>query len=127
MTKFTFKENPITLDQIEEQIRMYRQDLLKPKNALAKVNYQLYFLFEYANSHDFLDLYETNREIPYLDSHLKAAIVYATLSQPANAQKALEMYFETAFNYRPLDPFLNNMLLTVIDEEFSKRILTKMK
>ena len=127
LTKFVHKENPMSLDQIEEQIRMYRQDLLKPKNTLAKTNYQLYFLFEYGSAPDFVDLYETSKEIPYFDSHLKAAIVYVTLNQFANAQKALERYFETSFNYRPLDPFLNNRLINLIDEDFSENILKRIK
>lgn len=127
MKKFTLKESPMTLDQVEAQTRIYRQDLLKPKNALAKANYQLYFLFEYGSSYDFIKLYEANREIPYFDSHLKAAIVYATLDQLSGAQKALERYYETAFSYRPLDPFLDNVLINVIEKDFSRKMLTKMK
>ncbi len=127
MNKFVLQPDSVTLEQIEEQTKMYRPELLKEKNVQAKVDYQLYFFFEYGNAEEFIGLYEANFDSPYFNSHIKAAIVYATLNQSSNAQYAIERYFYTAFNYRPLEPFLDNVLINVMTEDFSKKMLLQFK
>lgn len=127
MNKFVLQSNSVSRQQIEEQIKMYRPDLLKSKNIHAKVDYQLYFFFEDRNAQEFLNLYEAYLDLPYFNSHLKAAIVYATLNQPSKAQDAIERYFQTAFDYRPLEPFLDNALVNIMTEGFSKKMLLQFK
>jgi SMI1 / KNR4 family (SUKH-1) len=121
--KFVTQEGSITLDKIEEQIRVCRPDLLKPKKTDAKADYQLYFLFEHGNASEFLRLYARHLDSPYFTSHLKAAIVYASLNKIPNAQEAIQRYYKTAFGYRSLDPFLDETLIEVMTLDFSKRML----
>jgi hypothetical protein len=92
-----------------------------------KVDYQLYFFFEYGNAEAFLALYEAHPQLPLFSSHIKAAIVYASLHQFSNAQDAIERYFQTAFDYRPLEPFLDNVLIDVMTENFTKKMLLQFK
>lgn len=127
MNKFVLRTISVTREQIEEQTKMYRPNLMKPKNIHAKADYQLYFFFENGNAEEFLNLYEAHLDLPYFDSHLKAAIVYATLDQPLNAQDAIERYFQTAFEYRPLEPFLDNVLINVMSKDFSTNMLLQLK
>ena len=120
---FFQKKNPMTLEQIEEQIRRARPDLLKPKSAKDKVVYQLYFLFEYGNAQDFISLYEMNPDVYFFDTHFRAAIVYAFLDQISLGQNAMERYFKRAFGHRPLEPFLHSSLTSIMTEDFSKKML----
>lgn len=122
MNKFTTKTNPISLDILELQINEVRRDLLKEKNKVAKLDYQLYFLFEYGSSEDFIKLYEQNHADLNLTAHFKAAIVYATLKQFQNSKTALKRYFKTAFDYRPFDPFLCESLLPLLDKDLINSI-----
>lgn len=114
---FSEKAIPMNLDQIEKQIEESRKDLLKEKNKFAKIGYQLYFLFHYGSSTDFIGLYEQNHNDLFFAEHLNAAIVYATLQQPANARNAIKRYFRSAFNYRPFDPFLSEALFPLLDSD----------
>jgi cell wall assembly regulator SMI1 len=116
MNKFSIKTNPMSLDDIELQIKEVRKDLLKEKNKAAKLDYQLYFLFEYGSTQDFVQLYEQNYADVFLITHFKAAIVYAKLNQSSNAKTALKRYFKTAIDYRPFDPFLCEALLPLLDK-----------
>jgi cell wall assembly regulator SMI1 len=122
MTKFTVKTNPTSLEDIEVQIKNVRKDLLKEKNKIAKLDYQLYFLFEYGSPEDFILLYEENHADLILTAHFKAAIVYSTLKQFPNSKSALKRYFKAAFDYRPFAPFLCESLLPLLDEELIKSI-----
>ncbi len=122
LSKFTIKTNPTSLEDIELQIKEVRKDLLKEKNKAAKLDYQLYFLFEYGSPEEFIFLYEQNYTELSLSAHFKAAIVYSTLKQFANSKAALKRYFKAAFDYRPFDPFLCESLLPLIDKDFIKSI-----
>ncbi|MFN0200512.1 MAG: SMI1/KNR4 family protein [Bacteroidia bacterium] len=117
--------SPITLEEIEAQIKTYRKELLKPKYLPEKIDYQLYFLFDGGNEPAFIEIYETNRSIVSFESHFKAAIVYAYNNQSEKAKQALEKYFETAFIFQPLKPFLSEGLSKVMDKEFSQQMLLK--
>lgn len=120
MTKFTIKTNPISLEDIELQIKEARKDLLKEKNKADKLDYQLYFLFEYGSPEDFIQLYEQNYNDLVLTAHFKAAIVYSKLKQFPNSKNALKRYFKAAFDYRPFDPFLCETLLPLLDKDLIK-------
>ena len=124
--KFPNQEPFTTLDKIEEQIKSVRKDLLKEKNFAQKVDYQLSFLFSYGSATSFLEYYETYEEIAQYDAHLKAAIVYMTVNNNVEARKAIERYYDSAFNYRPLAPFLDQNLINLMDVDFSKHIFNKM-
>jgi len=125
--KFILQDDSVTLEQIEEKIKRARPDLLKPKNIQDKVDYQLYFLFEYGNAQGFIELYEEHLGSPHFNCHIKAAIVYVTLDQFLNSQNAIERYFQTAIDYRLLEPFLDNVLIDVLTEDFSKNMLLQFK
>jgi cell wall assembly regulator SMI1 len=122
MNKFSKKTNPTSLEDIEMQIKQVRKDLLKEKNNSAKLNYQLYFLFEYGSPEDFILLYEQNYSDIFLTAHFKAAIVYSTLNQLSNSKTALKRYFKAAFDYRPFDPFLCESLLPLLDKDLIKSL-----
>lgn len=121
MIKFTVKANPISLEDIEGTIKEVRKDLLKEKNKAAKLDYQLYFLFEYGSPEDFILLYEQNYTDLSFSSHFRAAIVYSTCNQFPKAKAALKRYFKAAFDYRPFDPFLSESLLPLLDNDFIKK------
>ncbi|MFL5752630.1 MAG: hypothetical protein ACJ76F_04430 [Bacteroidia bacterium] len=122
---FTEKENPMNLKDIEAQIHRSRTDLLKEKNKLAKIEYQLYFLFEYGSSKDFIALYEENSDKLFLTAQIRAAVVYSTIHQTEKARNALKLYFKSAINYRPFDPFLCKSLLPLLDNTFIKTLNIK--
>ena len=115
------------IEEIEEQIRLNVPHLLKAKNIKDKAGYQLYFLFQWGNASEFIQVYKNYNDILFFDYHLNAAIVYATLQEPENAKQELIKYFDQAFSYRPLAPFLDPVLLPVIDKEFSNSMLLKFK
>jgi hypothetical protein len=125
--QFTMKENAPGIDQLEKQIDANVPHLQRPQHASDKKAYQLYFLFQDGNVAAFLKAYEANNESLFFESYLKAAVVYATLQEISKAQKALELYFETAFRYRPLTPFVIDKLLQVMDKEFSSDVLRRLK
>jgi hypothetical protein len=127
INKFIGKANPMSLDDIEKQINEVRKDLLKEKNKFAKIDYQLYFLFEYGSSENFIKLYEQNYSELFSTTHLKAAIVYATIMQLENARTAMKRYFKSAFDYRPFEPFLCEILLPLLDRDLLKSIGTDLK
>ncbi len=114
---FSEKENPKTLDDIEKQIIEWRKDLLKEKNKTAKVDYQLYFLFSDGSSTNFMSLYENHYETVSPDHHLRAAVVYVTLQQIEKAREAIRWYFKWYYNMFPLEPFLCEILLPIIDKD----------
>lgn len=120
---FEPKEQPVSIEQIEEQTKTWRPDLLRPKHLLEKVNYQLYFLFGYGNAEAFINLYESHSDSPFFDDHIKAAIVYATLDDSLKAQNATQRFFQTSYNYKILRPFLNKALLGIMSKEFTKKML----
>ena len=122
---FTIRENAVTLEQTEEQIRLKYPHLLQ--DVFDKVTYQLYLLFEGGNAPAFIQLYESYQQKLFPQHHLNAAIGYATLNEPAKAKQALITYFEQAFTKRPLAPFLHRVLLEVMDKEFSNDVLLKFK
>jgi len=125
--QFIIKENPITFSQVQEQTKMYRPELLKEKNKSAKADYELYFLFAGGNADDFINLYESNEESLYFSSYLKAAVVYANLGMSKKSKIALRRYFETSFGYQPLEPFFNDALIKIMDKDFTREILEKLK
>ena len=124
---FVIKKNPETIEQIEEQIRVNRPDLLREKSWKEKASYQLYFLYQGGNAPAFIQVYESQPEILLFDYEIKAAIVYATLHQPLKAKQALDRYFKEAFTYRPLAPFLYPVLMEILDNDFTNDILSKYK
>lgn len=114
--RFTPKEKPMNLAMIEYQIRMVRKDLLKEENRLAKIDHQLYFLFNYGSAEGFLEHYERHQDELFFAPHLQAAVVYATQRDHNKARAALHRYWATGYDARPLDPFLNEDLLPLWDE-----------
>ena len=96
--------------------------MLKEKNKIAKVEYQLYFLFEYGSADDFIELYEKNYSEVFSDTHLRAAAVFAALDRYYEPRTVLKRYFRSAFDYRPFEPFLCKTLLPLIDEDLITHI-----
>lgn len=125
--KFTVQENPENLFQIEEQIKKYRPDLLKPKNVNGKINYQLSFLFTGGNVDEYIYLYEPNIDITDYDNHFMAAIIYATVGDIFKAQEAIKKYYEFSVetnSYHALAPFIDHILFEkVMTKDFSKECL----
>jgi hypothetical protein len=122
---FVIQENPKNLIQIEEQIKEYRPDLMKPKNIKEKIDYQLYFLFESGNINEFIRLYELNiGQLISYKNYIKAAIIYATIDDFLKAQDAIKKYLDFSFkaaSYYALEPFVNHILFNkVMTKEFSK-------
>jgi hypothetical protein len=118
LRRFTEKLNPTNLDAIEGQIFSFRKDLLKEKNRLEKVEYQLHFLFEYGSAVDFIRLYEEYASELRSDAHLKAATVFATLQEMDKSKVALREYLKGYWDWRPLDPFLNADLLLLWEHDW---------
>lgn len=116
LRRFTSKENPINLAMIEEQIHRVRKDLLKEKNRLEKIGYQLYFLFDHGSADGFIQHYEQHQEDLIYSPHLQAAVVYTSQKDYDKARVALNRYWKTGYAVRPLDPFLNEDLLPLWDE-----------
>ncbi|MBI3233684.1 MAG: SMI1/KNR4 family protein [Bacteroidetes bacterium] len=127
MDQFTIKSNPMTLEDIEKQIQDVNKNLLKEKNKIAKMGYQLSFLFGYGSSGDFIQLYEQNHADLFYKDHYNAAIVYATLKQIEHSKEAMKRYFKAAFDFRPFDPFLCETLFPLLDEDFIKSLKNKAK
>ena len=108
-------QNPKGLTEIEEMIKKNRKDLLKEKNAQSKVNYQLSFLYDFGNTEGFIQLYESQEGLAYLDS-LKAAAVYASVENTAKAKFCIQVYLKMAMNFRPFEPYLNEQLLPFLEQ-----------
>ena len=111
------------MQTLEEQIKQNVPHLLREKFAADKVDYQLYFLFEGGNSKAFTELYEENDHVNLLNGHFRAAIVYVSLNQRKKAQAALQKHFEFAGSHEPLKPFFHPALRTLMDKDFSLKML----
>lgn len=112
------KENPITLEEIQLQIEKHRKDLLKPKSSADKVNYELYFLFDYGDGKDFIIKYEANIEVLYFVQHLRAASIYASANENIKAKESIFRYWVEMFKYRPFEPFFSSNILGIMDKDF---------
>ncbi len=115
---YSQKEKKITPEELEQQIGEYRQDLLKPDSSADRVNYELYFLFEYGVLDDFITKYEVNIERVSFEYHLKAASIYALKNKKAQSQASVMQYWNQMFKYRPFEPFFNSNILAIMDESF---------
>jgi hypothetical protein len=119
------KEKNITSSELEQQIGEYRKDLLEPNNSPDKVNYELYFLFEYGDSEDFIKKYEVNIELVSFEQHLKAASIYSLTNKKIQSKESVIQYWNQMFKYRPFEPFFNCNILGTMDEDFLKNAYLK--
>ena len=117
--KFTPQKKPITLIEIENQIKSKRKDLLNIKNINSKISYQLYFLFEYGNLDGFISIYEnTEQQTLFPKDHLRAAIVYKYINNISKAKNALKIYSEGFFGeVDAFEPYLDADLLEIIESK----------
>ncbi len=114
LKRYKPQQNPKGLIDIEALIVKNRKELLKEKNATQKVNYQLGFLYDFGNTEGFIQLYETQEGLIYLDS-LKAAAVYAHVGDIEKSKESIEKYQEIAKDSRPFEPYLNEALLSILE------------
>lgn len=115
--RFKPQLNPRGLDDIEKQIEEHRKDLLKPKNSVEKIDYQLFFLFEFGNALAFIELFEVHKAYLFYTNYLKAGMVYAYLKKYEKAKESLMQYKKIAFEFRPFEPFLNETLLAILEDD----------
>lgn len=115
--RFKPRVNPKGLEAIELQIEEHRKDLLKPKNSVEKIDYQLFFLFDFGNAHAFIDLYELHSAYLFYTNYLKAAMIYVYLNEFEKARIALEKYKKIALEFRPFEPYLNETLLPILENK----------
>jgi cell wall assembly regulator SMI1 len=116
LTRYKPQENPKTLDDIEAQIKKHRKDLLKEKNAMDKVDYQLFFLFDFGNTEGSLNLFETHEnDANFHPDYLKMATIYASLGNIVKAKMCIEKYQEGNADFRPFEPYLNEVLLKILE------------
>jgi cell wall assembly regulator SMI1 len=118
LIRFKPQLNPKGLIAIETQIEQNRKDLLKEKNALDKLDYQLFFLFDFGNTEGVITLFETHENTPnfYCD-YLKVAAVYAYLNNKEKAKYCIEKYLELNQDFRPFEPYLNAVLLGILENK----------
>jgi cell wall assembly regulator SMI1 len=116
LRRYKPQQNPSGLTEIEAMIVKHRKDLLKEKNVLQKVNYQLTFLYDFGNTEAFIQLYETQEGLIYLDS-LQAAAVYAHVGEVEKAKNCIAQYLEMAKDVRPFEPYLNDVLLPILEKK----------
>ena len=117
LKNFKPQSNARGLEDIEKLIERSRKDLLKPKNWVEKIDYQLYFLFDFGNMKVFITMYESSvNEQLFFSTHLKAATVYAYLNDVQKSKNAINKYQEDMFDFRPFDPYLNEMLLPILEQ-----------
>jgi hypothetical protein len=116
LEKFKPQENPKGLVEIEAQIKEHRKDLMNPKNALEKSNYQEYFLFLFGNAKAYKQLLES--ETCTTPSFLNAARVYAYLGENEKAKMYIQKYVddEASVGRVPLKHFLHESLFRVIEK-----------
>jgi SMI1 / KNR4 family (SUKH-1) len=116
LKRYKPQENPKTLADIEAQIKKHRKDLLKEKNAASKIWYQLFFLYEYGNTDGFLDFYKKHENEPnFFPEYLKLANFFAYLGDTEKAKMFIGKYIEDYIEARPLEPYLNETLLTILE------------
>jgi cell wall assembly regulator SMI1 len=114
--RFKPQKEPRGLAEIEKLIENNRKDLLKEKNAAAKVNYQLHFLFDFGNTEGYLKLFENQANgIGYFPEYLRAAAVYAHIDNKQKAAWCIQQYQNLAIDFRPFDPYLNESLLPILE------------
>jgi hypothetical protein len=110
--KFKPQTNPKTLEDIELQIKAHRKDLLKPEEAIGKLDYQLHFLYEYGNADEFLKLHENNTN--YFDC-LKSARVCNYLGKIEKALDLVNQYMKDVNNdERIFEVYLDEVLFDLI-------------
>jgi cell wall assembly regulator SMI1 len=114
LSRYKPQENPRGLIEIEDQIKTHRKDLLKEKNATEKVSYQLTFLYDFGNTNGYLQLYESQEGMAFLDT-LKAAEVYAHVGNIEKAKNCIAQYQKDAMDIRPFEPYLNERLLKILE------------
>jgi cell wall assembly regulator SMI1 len=116
LNRYKPQQNPKGLVDIEVQIKTHRKDLLKEKNAKDKLDYQLFFLFDFGNTEGFINLYEAHENEPnFYPDYLKTAAVYAFLGNNEKAKMCMGKYQEGNADFRPFEPYLNEELLKIIE------------
>jgi hypothetical protein len=115
--RFNPQQNPKNLIDIEAQITKHRKDLLKEKNALQKVYYQLHFLFDFGNIEEFILLFENheNNTNFYFD-YLKVATIYLHIGDILKAKNYIQKYIQDAMDSRPFEPYLNEQFLPILEQ-----------
>jgi cell wall assembly regulator SMI1 len=116
LNRFKPQQNPKGLTEIEAQIKTHRKDLLKEKNGMDKVNYQLFFLFDFGNTEGSLGLFEMHENEPnFYPDYLKIATIYASLGNKEKGKNCLEKYQKDHGDFRPFEPYLNEELLKILE------------
>jgi hypothetical protein len=115
---FVPQNTPTTLEEIEQIIKKYRKELLKPKNVDEKMSFQLGHLFSGGNIKDFIKIYEqANYERLFPREHLKAALVYQYLKDSVKAKQAIQTYQNGFFGeVEAFAPYLFENLLNIIEQ-----------
>lgn len=114
---FEPQKKPDGLKEIEQQIKENRKDLLKEKNAVEKINYQLSFLFSFGNTVEFIKLYNANLNKINFQTELNAAAVFAYLNENEKAKRCIENYEKIAKDFMPFTPYLNEKLLKILENK----------
>jgi hypothetical protein len=110
--RFKPQQHPKNLSDIELQIKEHRKDLLKPEEAISKLDYQLHFLYEYGNADEFLKLHENTTN--YFDC-LKSARVFNYLCNKGKALNLINQYMKDVSNdERIFEVYLDEALFDLI-------------
>jgi hypothetical protein len=110
--KFKPKENPKAIVDIELQIKENRKDLLNQTAVKSKLDYQLYFLYEYGNASDFIKLYQESEN--YFD-YLKSAKVFAFVGNKVKATELVHKYMiDVGYDERIFEVYLDEVLFDLI-------------
>jgi hypothetical protein len=118
LKRYKPQQNPKGLIDIEAQIKTHRKDLLKEKNVLDKLNYQLFFLFDFGNTEGYLKLFETHEnDLNFYPDYLKSATIYASLGNNEKAKICIEHYQKGNSDFRPFEPYLNEQLLPILENK----------
>jgi SMI1 / KNR4 family (SUKH-1) len=117
LKRFKPLQNPKGLIDIEAQITKHRKDLLKEKNALDKVDYQLHFLFDFGNAEGFIELLEKQgNDTNFYPDYLKVATIYLHIGDLQKAKNYIEKYIQDAMDSRPFEPYLNEQFLPILEQ-----------
>jgi hypothetical protein len=111
--RFKPQQNPKTLSDIELQLKEHRKDLLKPEEAISKLDYQLHFLYEYGNTDGFIHLHKSTAN--YFD-YLKSARVFNYLSEKKRALDLINQYMKDVNNdERIFEVYLDEVLFELLN------------
>jgi len=119
------REDRPALQELLVQTKKLYPQMFDDERSLA--GYLLVQLFQGGKAADYIQMYESNQATLSAWYDLNAAIIYAEGQDAVKARHALNIYFEMAFNKRPLAPFCHAALVQVMDKEYLQNILQKFK